>query len=64
MSQIKPALTVEFPICNSCRKPISPDERGTSFLCPNCGSYTIWRCKTCRKQGVKYVCPNCGFTGP
>lgn len=52
------------PVCSSCGKLVSPKEKGIKFLCPNCGSVTIWRCKMCRDLGVKYVCPKCGFEGP
>ncbi len=52
------------PKCVSCKRLVSPDEKGVSFSCPNCGKYIIWRCAKCRKQGVTYQCPICGFEGP
>lgn len=49
--------------CISCGLVIGA--RGTtSFLCPNCGTETIGRCRQCRDQGVPYACPSCRFRGP
>lgn len=52
------------PVCSSCGRLVTPLEKGVRFLCPNCGSVTLWRCRICRSLGVKYACPKCGFEGP
>ncbi|WP_211206247.1 zinc finger domain-containing protein [Fervidicoccus fontis] len=56
--------TVKTRTCTSCGKTVSPEEKPTIFLCPNCGQVEIVRCSKCKKQGVKYKCPVCGFEGP
>ncbi|MEM3830877.1 MAG: zinc finger domain-containing protein [Sulfolobales archaeon] len=62
----RPALVDEIspPICSSCKRIIPPYEKAVSFTCPNCGKYTIWRCKKCRNAAISYRCPVCGFEGP
>ncbi|MEM0438645.1 MAG: zinc finger domain-containing protein [Sulfolobales archaeon] len=52
------------PICTSCKRFVTPYEKGVSFPCPNCGKTVIWRCYRCRAQGIPYKCPNCWFEGP
>ncbi|MCI4434163.1 MAG: DUF1610 domain-containing protein [Thermoplasmata archaeon] len=54
-------MEVEF--CISCGKGLN-EEGSVIFKCPNCGEYTIGRCKSCREMGVRYKCPKCGFEGP
>ena len=56
--------SIEPPTCTSCGRIIHPNERATTFYCPNCGIGVIRRCSRCRAQGAQYTCPNCGFTGP
>ncbi|MGC8568788.1 MAG: zinc finger domain-containing protein [Nitrososphaeria archaeon] len=53
-----------LPVCTSCHKPISPNEKFTRFICPDCGKVTIWRCEKCRVFVRTYKCENCGFEGP
>ncbi|MGC8565352.1 MAG: zinc finger domain-containing protein [Thermoplasmata archaeon] len=54
-------MEVEF--CISCGKGLI-EEGSVIFKCPNCGEYTIGRCRNCREMGIKYKCPKCGFEGP
>ncbi|RLF12415.1 MAG: RNA-binding protein [Thermoprotei archaeon] len=55
---------INFPLCASCKRPITPDVKGAKFYCPQCGGFLIWRCWHCRKQVNPYKCPKCGFEGP
>jgi len=50
--------------CNSCKMDIANNPGNVSFKCPNCGKYTIIRCKHCREIVAKYKCAECGFEGP
>jgi len=67
MSTIVTPVVIEAAsvrICTSCKRPIIPQEKATSFKCPNCGLVVIWRCQKCRTLNTPYKCPNCGFEGP
>ncbi|MCS7142566.1 MAG: zinc finger domain-containing protein [Aigarchaeota archaeon] len=55
---------IVYPLCTSCNRPISPDEKSVNFPCPNCSKIVIWRCELCRELARIYVCPSCSFEGP
>ncbi|MEM2142536.1 MAG: zinc finger domain-containing protein [Candidatus Thorarchaeota archaeon] len=50
--------------CTSCHRSVSPLSNNVKFNCPQCGSFVIWRCESCRRFSIRYTCPSCGFEGP
>ncbi|HJJ21011.1 MAG: zinc finger domain-containing protein [Candidatus Nitrosopumilus limneticus] len=58
--------SISLPICNSCHRPIMPNDKCVKFDCPSCGDDLIWRCESCREAARNYTCsaPSCNFTGP
>ena len=56
--------SIQIPICNSCRRSITPKEKSVKFFCSNCGDVLIWRCESCREFARAYKCIKCGFEGP
>ena len=56
--------SLQLPICNSCGRSITPNEKSVKFFCSNCGDMLIWRCESCREFARPYKCIKCGFEGP
>lgn len=56
--------SLQMPICNSCGRSISLNEKVVKFFCSNCGDKLIWRCESCRELAQPYKCIKCGFEGP
>ncbi|MFH1649287.1 MAG: zinc finger domain-containing protein [Candidatus Woesearchaeota archaeon] len=50
--------------CTTSKQPLTNDKGATSFLCPQCGDYELFRSRKARETCMKYTCPSCGFTGP
>ena len=53
-----------LPVCTSCNRAITPNEKSVKFNCPECGDVIIWRCDKCRRFCRTYECIKCNFQGP